>query len=122
MATSNSASDVQHDQTVVASTPDNLPEQYSKRQKWFIVCMISFAGIIRCVVLSEKYLSMNQWPLASPFTGNIYFPAIPIIAEDFHKSIELINLTVTMYLIFQGICESSVTHAEGCLIVLSKLP
>lgn len=29
---------------------------------------------------------------------------IPTIARAFHKSIELINLTVTMYMIFQGIC------------------
>lgn len=37
----------------------------------------------------------------------IYFPAIPIISKDFHKSIELINLTVTMYMVMQGICTPS---------------
>jgi hypothetical protein len=40
----------------------------------------------------------------SPFTANIYFPAIPVISTDFHKSVELINLTVTMYMVMQGLC------------------
>ncbi|KAH9996022.1 major facilitator superfamily domain-containing protein [Russula vinacea] len=39
----------------------------------------------------------------SPLTANIYFPAIPVIAKDFHKSVELINLTVTMHMVMQGI-------------------
>ena len=43
----------------------------------------------------------------SPLTANSYFPAIPNIAEAFHKSVELINLTVTMYLVFQGVGRSS---------------
>lgn len=30
----------------------------------------------------------------SPLTANIYFPAIPALSRDFHKSVELINLTV----------------------------
>ena len=31
--------------------------------------------------------------------ANIYFPAIPTIAKAFHKSIELTNQTVTIYLV-----------------------
>ncbi|KAL9716504.1 hypothetical protein Ac2012v2_000952 [Leucoagaricus gongylophorus] len=58
---------------------------FNKKEKWLIVCMIAFFGIF------------------SPFTANIYFPAIPILTEVFHKSTELINLTVTMYMILQGI-------------------
>ena len=42
----------------------------------------------------------------SPFTANIYFPAIPVISTDFRKSVELINLTVTMYMVMQGLCTS----------------
>lgn len=42
----------------------------------------------------------------SPLTTNIYFPAIPTIAAAFNKSVELINLTVTVYMVLQGICES----------------
>ncbi|KAF9567134.1 MFS general substrate transporter [Agrocybe pediades] len=39
----------------------------------------------------------------SPLTANIYFPAIPAISQAFGKSTELINLTVTMYLVLQGV-------------------
>lgn len=42
----------------------------------------------------------------SGFASNIYFPAIPTISRDLDVSIELINLTVTSYLIFQGIAPS----------------
>ena len=42
----------------------------------------------------------------SGFASNIYFPALPTIAADLDVSIELINLTVTTYLIFQGIAPS----------------
>ncbi|EWZ81231.1 hypothetical protein FOWG_14796 [Fusarium oxysporum f. sp. lycopersici MN25] len=42
----------------------------------------------------------------SGFASNIYFPALPTIAHDLDVSIELINLTVTSYLIFQGLAPS----------------
>lgn len=42
----------------------------------------------------------------SGFASNIYFPALPTIAEDLDVSVELVNLTVTSYLIFQGIAPS----------------
>lgn len=42
----------------------------------------------------------------SGFASNIYFPALPTIAHDLNVSVELINLTVTTYLIFQGIAPS----------------
>ncbi|KAF3032245.1 hypothetical protein E8E12_002104 [Didymella heteroderae] len=42
----------------------------------------------------------------SGFASNIYFPAIPSIARDLNVSVELINLTVTSYLIFQGLAPS----------------
>jgi hypothetical protein len=41
---------------------------------------------------------------SSPLTANIYFPAIPTIASAFHKSTELINITVTVYMALQGLC------------------
>lgn len=42
----------------------------------------------------------------SGFASNIYFPALPTIASDLTVSLELVNLTVTSYLIFQGIAPS----------------
>ncbi|KAK2002997.1 major facilitator superfamily transporter [Colletotrichum falcatum] len=39
----------------------------------------------------------------SPFTAQIYLPALTVLADDFHVSNSDINLTVTTYMIFQGI-------------------
>ncbi|KAI0735015.1 MFS general substrate transporter [Earliella scabrosa] len=58
---------------------------YTPREKWFIVAVSAFAAIF------------------SPLTANIYFPAIPTIATAFNASTELINLTVTVYMVVQGL-------------------
>ncbi|KAK1955768.1 major facilitator superfamily transporter [Colletotrichum sublineola] len=39
----------------------------------------------------------------SPFTAQIYLPALTVLADEFHVSNSDINLTVTTYMIFQGI-------------------
>ncbi|KAL9009874.1 MAG: hypothetical protein Q9173_005139, partial [Seirophora scorigena] len=39
----------------------------------------------------------------SPLSANIYFPALNYLAHDLNVSLKLINLTITAYLIFQGI-------------------
>ena len=39
----------------------------------------------------------------SPLTGQIYFPALNVIAKDLDVSVSQINLTVSTYMIFQGI-------------------
>ncbi|KAI1848809.1 hypothetical protein JX266_005237 [Neoarthrinium moseri] len=61
---------------------------FDRRQKALIVIIISTAATF------------------SGFASNIYFPALPTIANDLGVSIELVNLTVTSYLIFQGIAPS----------------
>lgn len=58
---------------------------FSKREKVLIVCLASLAGFF------------------SPFTAFTYFPALRSIADDFDVSIELLNITVTVYLLVQGI-------------------
>ncbi|KAL1796053.1 hypothetical protein ACET3X_006277 [Alternaria dauci] len=58
---------------------------YTSKEKWLIVAMVALAGFY------------------SPLPANIYFPAIPTLARAFGKSIEDINQTVTVYLVFQGI-------------------
>ncbi|KAH9065620.1 major facilitator superfamily domain-containing protein [Lactarius vividus] len=58
---------------------------FTHKEKWFLVCLASLSALF------------------SPFTANIYLPVIPTISKDFHKSIELINLTVTMYMVIQGL-------------------
>lgn len=41
--------------------------------------------------------------LSSPLPANIYFPAIPTLAKAFGQSIDAMNQTVTVYLVFQGL-------------------
>ncbi|KAI1746947.1 MFS general substrate transporter [Xylaria castorea] len=70
---------------------DRTIEPYSifdKRQKWLIILIASTAATF------------------SGFASNIYFPALSTIAHDLHVSLELTNLTVTSYLILQGIAPS----------------
>ena len=56
----------------------------------------------------------------SPLTANVYFPAITTIADAFHVSVQNINLTVTVYMIFQGISASN--PIDSCHIVYLHLP
>ena len=58
---------------------------FTSRQKWLLVFLASVAATF------------------SGFASNIYFPALPAIAGDLHVSVSLVNLTVTSYMIFQGI-------------------
>ncbi|KDQ50724.1 hypothetical protein JAAARDRAFT_74054 [Jaapia argillacea MUCL 33604] len=84
---------------------------YTRREKWIIVTLASVAGIF------------------SPLTASIYLPAIPVIATAFHKSVELINLTVTIYMVMQGVSPmlwGTVSDRYGrrpiflaCLLILS---
>ncbi|KAJ6526926.1 MFS general substrate transporter [Mycena vulgaris] len=81
---------------------------YTPSEKWFIVALIALGG---------------------PLSSNIYFPVIPTLSGAFHKSIELINLTVTMYIVFQGLAPmfwGTLADSRGrrpmficCLLLLS---
>ncbi|CAO1606246.1 hypothetical protein XANCAGTX0491_009747 [Xanthoria calcicola] len=41
--------------------------------------------------------------LASPLTATIYLPLLPLLAAHFHVSLQAINLTLTLYIVFQAI-------------------
>lgn len=58
---------------------------FSKRQKTFIVCLTAWAGFF------------------SPLSANIYFPALTTLTREFNVSSTLMNLTLTSYMIFQGL-------------------
>lgn len=58
---------------------------FAPRQKTLIIILVAAAGFF------------------SPFTAYVYFPALKTLANDFSVSIELMDLTVTAYLIVQGI-------------------
>jgi hypothetical protein len=60
-----------------------------------------------------SYLHIPESSFSSPLTANIYFPAIPAMAVAFHKSTELINVTVTVYMVFQGICQFSIIYPKS---------
>ena len=45
--------------------------------------------------------------LASPLTATIYFPLLPLLATEFRVSIQAINLTITLYIVFQATSSSS---------------
>ncbi|KPI43639.1 Quinidine resistance protein 1 [Cyphellophora attinorum] len=58
---------------------------FDRRQKAIIVFLVAVAATF------------------SGFASNAYFPAITAVARDLHVSNELINLTITAYLVFQGL-------------------
>ena len=58
---------------------------FSHGQKRFIIFMVACAGFF------------------SPLSANIYFPALNALSRDLRVSNGLINLTLTSYMIFQGL-------------------
>ena len=41
--------------------------------------------------------------ITSPLTATIYFPLLPLLRSHFHTSAQAINLTITLYIIFQAL-------------------
>jgi len=66
-------------------TDGEIYSAFTFRERMFIIVMTSMAAFF------------------SPLSGQIYFPAIPELANDYHTSIGKINLTITTYMIFQGL-------------------
>ncbi|KAK0988891.1 hypothetical protein LTR91_009413 [Friedmanniomyces endolithicus] len=58
---------------------------FTPGQKRFIVLMVAVAGFF------------------SPLSANIYFPALNTLSTDFHVTPAIMNLTLTSYMIFQGL-------------------
>ncbi|KAI0021603.1 chloramphenicol resistance protein [Xylariomycetidae sp. FL0641] len=80
--TSNQAQDLETVSRVSSGPPYSI---FTHRMKWWIVGMNCLSAFI------------------SPMTANIYFPAIPAIAESLDQSIGNINLTITTYMVFQAL-------------------
>ncbi|KAJ9650128.1 hypothetical protein H2198_010555 [Neophaeococcomyces mojaviensis] len=64
---------------------------FSSHQKVFIVLVATLGGTF------------------SPFTANIYLPAIDTISHDLKVSVTQVNLTITTYMIFQAIAPSFIS-------------
>jgi len=75
------------DLEAIATITTNSPPYsvFTKRQKHFIVFMAACGGFF------------------SPLSANIYFPALTTLTQDFNVSSTLMNLTLTSYMIFQGL-------------------
>ncbi|KAL8811068.1 MAG: hypothetical protein Q9200_002096 [Gallowayella weberi] len=41
--------------------------------------------------------------LASPLTATIYLPLLPLLVDHFHVSLQAINITLTLYIVFQAL-------------------
>jgi len=75
------------DMESLRQTTTNTPpwSVFTLRQKRFIVLMVALAGFF------------------SPLSANIYFPALNTLSSYFHVSSGIINLTLTSYMVFQGL-------------------
>ncbi|KAJ5679289.1 hypothetical protein N7462_007533 [Penicillium macrosclerotiorum] len=61
---------------------------FGKHQKRFIVLMVTLASFF------------------SPLSGQIYYPVMPTLVKSYHLTTSLVNLTITTYMILQGLAPS----------------
>ncbi|GAW22652.1 hypothetical protein ANO14919_121940 [Xylariales sp. No.14919] len=57
------------------------------------------------MIIYLTYL-LGYLALASSLTATIYFPIIDLLTERYHTSVQAINLTITLYVVLQGIAPS----------------
>ncbi|KAK5055829.1 hypothetical protein LTR69_008204 [Exophiala sideris] len=97
--TRNVDGDVEKQATSTPAAPSDKPfSSFTQRQKYLIVLCATLGGLF------------------SPFTAQIYFPALNTIASDLNVSISQVNLTITTYMIFQAVVPSfvsSITDTQG---------
>lgn len=82
-----------------SSTTEAEPPYHilSKKQKWNLVIFVSLAGAF------------------SPLSSNIYFPSIDTISHDLGVDSSLVALTITVYMVVQGIAPSLFgTFSDTC--------
>lgn len=87
----------------VSSPPPPPHSIYYKWEKYIIVCLGGISGF---------------W---SSISSPIYLPVLPILQEQFHVTEEAINITIVVYLIFQGfspILFSTVSDKYGRRVVI----
>ncbi|KAI0101378.1 major facilitator superfamily domain-containing protein [Nemania sp. FL0031] len=53
--------------------------------------------------MRQLQLLLGLAAITSPLTANIYLPLLPLLRQHFGTSAQAINLTLTIYIIFQGI-------------------
>ena len=88
-ASSSFHKDLERNEDALQHVPSRPPYSvFTKPQKQYIVIMAAIGGLF------------------SPLSANIYFPALNAIAKDLHVSHSVVNLTLTSYMVFQGIAPS----------------
>jgi hypothetical protein len=77
----------QQDLEALATVQSSSPPYsvFSRRKKHFIVFLAAWGGFF------------------SPLSANIYFPALTSLTREYNVSSTLMNLTLTSYMIFQGL-------------------
>ncbi|OJJ49055.1 hypothetical protein ASPZODRAFT_23332 [Penicilliopsis zonata CBS 506.65] len=76
-------------QSVTVQSSATAPHSaFSRGQKVFIVAMVTLASFF------------------SPLSGQIYYPVMPTLVRTYHLTTALVNLTITTYMIFQGLAPS----------------
>ncbi|KAH7231131.1 major facilitator superfamily domain-containing protein [Fusarium tricinctum] len=93
-----------HSQTLDGAEPP--PHIFSKHKKWMLVYLVSLGGSF------------------SALSSNIYFPAIDAISTDLGVSTADVTLTITVYMIVQGVAPSlygaiSDTHGRRLTFLLT---
>ncbi|KAI5866407.1 major facilitator superfamily transporter [Durotheca rogersii] len=77
-----------------AEPPSEQPEADGQPPIYSVFTSREKAGIVLGVAVAAFF---------SPLTAMIYLPAINALADEFHVSVSDINLTITTYMIFQGL-------------------
>lgn len=89
--------DAEHSTEDAAPDPEPDPEALTRASSGPVYSAFS-PGMKRWIITVVTFTSF-----ISPMTANIYFPALNPIAKDLGVSVTLINLTLTTYMILQGI-------------------
>ena len=71
-----------------AETPETPFTIWTLTQRRLLVCLLGYLA------------------LASSLTANIYFPLTKLLSDKYDVSLQAINLTITVYMVFQGISPS----------------
>ncbi|KAF6816730.1 hypothetical protein CPLU01_13785 [Colletotrichum plurivorum] len=82
MAEEVTATEMKTEQSIAPPPPYTT---FSLRYRWYLTILLGYC----C--------------LASSLTANIYFPLISVLADHYGVSVQDINLTITLYVVFQGI-------------------
>lgn len=98
---------------VSASAPSSIPEIESESEKQPDPTMLPPSELTKVETQAFSVFTTNQKRLIvltaslagffSPLSGSIYYPALNTIAEDLGVSSSKANLTVTTYMIIQGL-------------------